>query len=133
MSENEGIKILTEKGLTVESEYVEVDDDNEINYIIGQSIEENKKVKKGTSIKIKIAKEKVNLINVVGLSKDETVKKLQILGLKVKIVEQFSDEVEVCEVISQKIEDGTMVNKGIEVEIVVSKGVDPSTRKIMNI
>ena len=124
LESNIGSEMLTKEGLVIEYEYVETDNEAETNHIISQSIDANTKTKKGSLIKLKVAvsKEQVEVINVVGMTKEEASNKLKGLGLNVNIIEQNSDIVGVGKVISQMTDAGTKVNKGTVIELLVSKG-----------
>ena len=125
MESTAGSELLTKEGFIVEYEYEETENEEEVNHIISQSVDAETKTKKGTLIRIKVAvsKEKVELINVVGMTKEEAIKELENLGLKVSITEQNSDDIEKDKVISQMTEAGSKVNKGTIIELLISKGV----------
>ena len=76
---------------------------------------------------------KVEMIDVVGLTKEEAIKKLESLGLKTSISEEYSEEIEKDKVLSQMTEKGKKLNKGTVVELLVSKGKEekeePKKRK----
>ena len=124
LESNKGSEILAKKGFVIEYEYVETDNEEEINHILEQSIKADTKIEKGSLIKLKVAvsKEKVEVINVVGMTKDEAMDALSNIGLNVNITEQNSDDVLKDIVISQMTKEGTKVNKGTTIEILVSLG-----------
>ena len=124
LESNVGSEMLTKKGFVIEYEYIETENEEDIDHILEQSIEANTKAKEGTLIKLKVAvsKEQVEVINVVGMTKEEAETKLKEIGLNVNITEQNSDTVDTGKVISQIIEAGTKVNKGAVIELLVSKG-----------
>ena len=127
LTSEEATQKINELGLEVQYEYVEVDDETQVGKVLEQSIEENQEVSKGSSITIKVAvsKEKVTMINVVGMNIEEATQKLAELGLQVNVTEQNSDDVEQGIIISQMTPEGEEVNIGITVELLVSLGIEP--------
>ena len=101
----------------------EVTEESKIGKILKQDIK-NKKVRKKKTINLTvgISDEKVELIYVVGLKKEEAIKQLEELGLTVSITEDYNETIEKDKVISQMTEKGTKVNKGTVIEILVSRG-----------
>ena len=101
-------------------------------YVISQNPtyqENHNKVKEGSEVKVVISKgqEKVTVIKVIGMKKDEAVKALESLQLKVEIVEETNKKVEEGYVISQDTEANTEVYAGDTVKIHVSTGVEKAT------
>ena len=124
LTSEEATQKINELGLEVQYEYVEVDDETQVGKVLEQSIEENQEVSKGSSITIKVAvsKEKVTMINVVGMNIEEATQKLAELGLQVNVTEQNSDDVEQGIIISQMTPEGEEVNIGTTVELLISIG-----------
>ena len=124
LTSEEATQKINELGLEVQYEYVEVDDETQVGKVTWQSIEENQEVSKGSSITIKVAvsKEKVTMINVVGMNIEEATQKLAELGLQVNVTEQNSDDVEQGIIISQMTPEGEEVNIGTTVELLISIG-----------
>ena len=124
LTSEEATQKINELGLEVQYEYVEVDDETQVGKVTWQSIEENQEVSKGSSITIKVAvsKEKVTMINVVGMNIEEATQKLAELGLQVNVTEQNSDDVEQGNIISQMTPEGEEVNKNSVIELLVSLG-----------
>ena len=98
-------------------------EESKVGKILSQNFK-NKKIKKDKVVKLTagISDEKVEMIDVVGLTKEEAIKKLESLGLKTSISEEYSEEVEKDKVLSQMTEKGKKLNKGTVVELLVSKG-----------
>ena len=124
LTSEEATQKINELGLEVQYEYEEVDDETQVGKVTWQSIEENQEVSKGSSITIKVAvsKEKVTMINVVGMNIEEATQKLAELGLQVNVTEQNSDDVEQGIIISQMTPEGEEVNKNSVIELLVSLG-----------
>ncbi len=124
LTSEEATQKINELGLEVQYEYEEVDDETQVGKVTWQSIEENQEVSKGSSITIKVAvsKEKVTMINVVGMNIEEATQKLAELGLQVNVTEQNSDDVEQGIIISQMTPEGEEVNIGTTVELLISIG-----------
>ena len=110
----------------VEYEYVETENEEEIGKVLEQSIPENELVNEGTVVTLKVAVsvEKVEVINVIGKTKEEAQKELEELGLLVTFTEKNNEEVEKDIVISQMPEEGEEVNAGATVELLVSIGTE---------
>jgi len=98
-------------------------EESKVGKILSQNIK-NKKIKKDKIVKLTagISNEKVEMIDVVGLTKEEAIKKLESLGLKVSISEEYSEGTEKDKVLSQMTEKGKKINKGTVVELLISKG-----------
>ena len=85
---------------------------------------ENYKIKEKSTVKLKISKgtELVKVPKVTGMEKEEAVKTLEELGLKVEIKEETSKKVEEGYVINQDIAENKEINAGDTITITVSKG-----------
>ena len=85
---------------------------------------ENSKIKEKSTVKLKISKgtELVKVPKVTGMEKEEAVKTLEELGLKVEIKEETSKKVEEGYVINQDIAENKEINAGDTITITVSKG-----------
>ena len=108
----------------VEYEYVETENEEEIGKVLEQSIPENELVNEGTVVTLKVAVsvEKVEVISVIGKTREEAQKELEEIGLLVTFTEQNNEEVEKDVVISQMPEAGEEVNTGATVELLISIG-----------
>lgn len=91
--------------------------------------ENHNKVKEGSEVKVIISKgqEKVTIPKVTGMKKEDAVKALEDLQLKVEIIEENDKKVEEGYVISQETEANTEAYAGDTVKIHVSKGVEKAT------
>ena len=85
---------------------------------------ENSKIKEKSTVKLKISKgtELVKVPKVTGMEKEEAIKTLEDLGLKVEIKEETSKKVEEGYVINQDIAENKEINAGDTVTITVSTG-----------
>ena len=85
---------------------------------------ENSKIKEKSTVKLKISKgtELVKVPKVTGMEKEEAIKTLEDLGLKVEIKEETSKKVEEGYVINQDIAENKEINVGDTVTITVSTG-----------
>lgn len=85
---------------------------------------ENSKIKEKSTVKLKISKgtELVKVPKVTGMEKEEAIKTLEDLGLKVEIKEETSKKVEEGYVINQDISENKEINAGDTVTITVSTG-----------
>ena len=85
---------------------------------------ENSKIKEKSTVKLKISKgtELVKVPKVTGMEKEEAIKALEDLGLKVEIKEETSKKVEEGYVINQDIAENKEINAGDTVTITVSTG-----------
>ena len=124
LTSEEATQKINELGLEAQYEYEEVDDETQVGKVLEQSIQENQEVAKGSSITLKVAvsKEKVTMINVVGMNIEEATQKLSELGLQVNVTEQNSDDVEKGVIISQMTPEGEEVHIGTTVELLISIG-----------
>ncbi len=109
--------------LEFEEEY---SSDVEEGKIISQNPEykENYKIKEKSTVSLKISKgtELVKVPKVTGMEKEEAIKTLEDLGLKVEIKEETSKKVEEGYVINQDIAENKEINAGDTVTITVSTG-----------
>lgn len=85
---------------------------------------ENSKIKEKSTVKLKISKgtELVKVPKVTEMEKEEAIKTLEDLGLKVEIKEETSKKVEEGYVINQDIAENKEINAGDTVTITVSTG-----------
>ena len=85
---------------------------------------ENSKIKEKSTVKLKISKgtELVKVPKVTGMEKEEAIKTLEDLGLKVEIKEETSKKVEEGYVINQDVAENKEINAGDTVTITVSTG-----------
>ena len=85
---------------------------------------ENSKIKEKSTVSLKISKgtELVKVPKVTGMEKEEAIKTLEDLGLKVEIKEETSKKVEEGYVINQDIAENKEINAGDTVTITVSTG-----------
>ncbi|AWS47785.1 Stk1 family PASTA domain-containing Ser/Thr kinase [Streptosporangium sp. 'caverna'] len=83
-----------------------------------------KSVSKGSSVRIYVPMESVEIPNVVNITVDDAKKTLKEAGFKAKVVEQESDLPEGT-VLSQSPEAGSKYQPGITVTLIVSSGAPP--------
>lgn len=104
--------------------------------VISQSIAEGKWVDKGTTVTITVSLgkkiERVQMINVVGMSQNSAQNAISQLGLLYNISTAYSDTDPAGQVISQSVDEGEWVDKGTTVTITISLGKDPSTANTGN-
>ena len=113
---------LEELSLKVKIKEEATDNLDDIGKVFEQDIVD-KEVEKGTLITLKayVSNEKVSMISVVDSNVEEAIKKLEDLGLKVIVKEEYSDK-EAGTVIDQNKDSEDEIFKGSIVEIIVSKG-----------
>ena len=120
----EATALLQQAGLTLAAAQDEevVDDDKLVGKIIGQDPAPGTQTARDTPVRVKvgIAPDKVNVIDVVGQTKNTAKSNLEAIGLVVKVVEIDSTE-QKDKVVSQDPKGGTKLNKGATVTINVSK------------
>ena len=94
------------------------------NEVLRQTPADGTLAKKGSVIELVVSggKEKVFLIDVTGMEKEEGERRLKDIGLNVSVEEKESKEVAPGYIISQSIPEGEQAEKGSTVTIVVSKG-----------
>ena len=136
---NQDVKLPNFVGMTKEEAQKEADKikvklefeeefsaDVEEGKVISQDPEfkENSKIKEKSTVKLKISKgtELVKVPKVTGMEKEEAIKTLEDLGLKVEIKEETSKKVEEGYVINQDISENKEINAGDTVTITVSTG-----------
>lgn len=114
---------LQDLGLVVKIVY-ENDDSVPENTVIGQSIDKNADVKRGSEITITISSKEdlVKVANVVGKTRDEAVKALEEAGFEVKVIENHDANVPKGKVISQTPAGDSSQKKGTAITVYVSKG-----------
>lgn len=126
MTREEAEQTTKDLNLKLEVKSEEYDENVEAGKIISQDPQyiENYKVKEKSTITVVVSKgqEIVTVPKVKGMKKDEAVKALEDLGLKVEIVEETSKTVEEGYVIEQDVQENTEVNAGSTVKITVSTG-----------
>ena len=124
LTSEEATQKINDLGLEVQYEYEEVDDETQVGKVLEQSIQENQEIVKGSTVTIKVAvsKQKVVMINVVGMNIEEAIQQLAGIGLQANVTEQYSNDVPQGIVISQMTSEGEEVNLGITIELLVSKG-----------
>lgn len=101
-------------------------DDILSNEIISQNIKPGENVNNGTVIEVVVSTgPKITIPNIKNLSVIEATKKMEDLGLKVKIKKTtFSLKVKKDYIINQYIKEGQKVDRGSEIEVEVSKGAE---------
>ena len=108
----------------------EKESDEEKGTVIGQDPAAGTKAEEGTTVSIVISKgkeekkeEKLEVPNIIGLTRESAIAQLQAAGLKVgTITEEESDQYEKGVVMWQEYGAGTKVDKGTTISIKVSKG-----------
>ena len=126
LTSEEATQKIDELGLEIQYEYEEVDDETQIGKVLGQSIQENQEVAKGTTVTIKVAvsRQKVTMINVVGMNINDAIQQLTSMGLLINATGQYSNDVEKDIIISQMTLEGEEVNLGTTIEVMVSLGAE---------
>ena len=127
-TQEEAVELLLDAELDYKVEEVE-DDSEEVGMVLRQTPEEGAKVDKGTVITlyVNVAGETVEMPDVKGLSLENARKQLEDLGLKVKVVNEFSDTVDENDVIKTSPKKGEDVKLGATVTLTVSKGEETKT------
>ena len=115
-------KKLEELSLKVEIEEEVTDNLDDIGKVFEQDIVDEE-VEEGTLVTLRtyVSHEKVEMISVVESNVEEATKKLEELGLKVIVKEEYSEQA-AGTIIKQNIPANDEVSQGSVVEIVVSKG-----------
>lgn len=118
---------IQEKGLDLEIEKEEYNNEYAAGYIISQTptYSDNYNIKMGTKIKVIVSKgiEQAIVPKVVGMTEEEAIKSLENAKLKYEKVEEENKKVEAGYVISQETEPETQVFAGDTVIIHISIGV----------
>ncbi len=125
-------KKLEEMSLKVRIDEESTDNLDDVGKIFEQDVAD-KEVEKGTLITLKayVSNEKVKMISVIGSNVEEAVQRLEELGLKVMVKEEFSDQpIEI--VTKQNVEADKEISKGSLVEITMSKGQEEDTGENSN-
>ena len=130
-TEAEAQKIVGDLGLKLEEGTPQASSTVEEGKIISQEppFEDNKKIKKGSTIKIILSKgpETAEMPSFVGEMLDSVKEKANEIGLLLDISETYSDDVEEGKVISQDVRAGKEVKSGDTIKLVVSKGPEKTT------
>lgn len=123
MSEDEAMRILTDKKLVPEFDYAFSDDVDEGD-VISTDPEAGTTIEEGKTVTVIICKgtKKVEVPKLVGIDKNEAENLLSEAGLVGKATSDYSSEYGEGIVISQKTPAGNKTEKGSTVEYVVSKG-----------
>ena len=113
---------LAKKDLNIEKKEKIVESEDESGVVINQSKKEGTKVKKNTKIKVTIGvlDNTYKVPNFIGLSESEAKVKLNELGVKYQIEEEYTNE-EAGKVIKQSIEKYTKANKNQTIIITLGK------------
>ena len=132
-NQKEAMEILEKLSLKVKIEESETEEEEKVGIVFEQK-PVDKKVKKNSEviIKVYISKEKVEMVPVVGDTLEDATKKLEAIGVAIKVIEKSSDTVEKGKVISQEVEDGKDVSKGSTVTITVSTGKEEEKKQEQN-
>ena len=122
------------EGLSLEVEIEEETTDNldDVGKVFEQDVVDEE-VEEGTivTLKIYVSNEKVEMISVIESNVEEATKKLEELGLKVIVKEEYSEQA-AGTIIKQNIPVNDEVSQGSVVEIVVSKGPEEETSQEEN-
>ena len=117
------------EGLSLEVEIEEETTDNldDVGKVFEQDVVDEE-VEEGTIVTLKtyVSNEKVEMISVIESNVEEATKKLEELGLKVIVKEEYSEQA-AGTIIKQNIPVNDEVSQGSVVEIVVSKGPEEET------
>ena len=140
LSKEEAQKNIEDAKLNFEIEKEEYNKDVPEGYVISQKVDgdlgdftttpsSDKKVKEGSKIKVIVSKgqEKVTVPKVVGMEKEEAIKALENIKLKVEVIEEASKKVQKGYVISQETEANTEICAGDTIKIHVSTGTEKAT------
>ena len=131
MEQNEAQSKVKELKLKYEKKSEEYNKDIPAGCIISQdpSYIENYKVKEGSTIKVVISlgKNVVKMPKAVGLSQSEAESKLNEVGLKIEIEEEYNNKVEAGYVIEQSVKENEEIDSGETVTLKVSKGIEKVT------
>lgn len=140
LSKEEAQKNIEDAKLNFEIEKEEYNKDVPEGYVISQKVDgdlgdftttpsSDKKVKEGSKIKVIVSKgqEKVTVPKVVGMEKEEAIKALEDIKLKVEVIEEASKKVQKGYVISQETEANTEIFAGDTIKIHVSTGTEKAT------
>ena len=113
---------LKELGLQIEK-IEEYSDEVEAGVVISQEDEQNKKVAKGSTVKIHVSKgiEKVTVPSVEGKPSEEAMQTLEDLGLTVVTVTEENNSKENDIVLKQSIEAGESIEKGSSIKLTINK------------
>ena len=122
LTKDEAIAALEDKNLLYEIEEKE-DKDVEAGIVISQSIEKDKEVYAGETVKIIVSKEieKVNVPSLIGKTEEEAKKEIENAKLKLKTVLTAEDKTKNDgTVIKQSLEAGTEIEKDTEITITIN-------------
>lgn len=100
--------------------------------IISQSLTAGTEVRTSEAISLVISDgpKQVEVPDLIYLTQEDAVNRLEALGLKAEIGTAYSSSVQKGNVISQKTSQGTVVEEGTKIQIVISKGVEPKTETV---
>lgn len=109
--------------------------DVEPGYITAQTPEADKKVRKGTTIKLSIAynDDSVKVEGVLGLSSDDAEQKLKAAGFTVKIIAQYQKGIDAGTVYDSNPTDGSYAEKGSLVTLYVSTDKNPDALTVLGV
>ena len=131
MEQNEAQSKVKELKLKYEKKSEEYNKDIPAGCIISQdpAYIENYKVKEGSTITVVISlgKNVVKMPKAVGLSQSEAESKLNEVGLKIEIEEEYNNKVEAGYVIEQSVKENEEIDSGETVTLKVSKGIEKVT------
>ena len=82
------------------------------------------------SLVISDGPKQIEVPDLIYLTQEDAVNRLEALGLKAEIGTAYSSSVQKGNVISQKTSQGTVVEEGTKIQIVISKGVEPKTETV---
>ena len=134
MSEDEAMRILTDKKLVPEFDYA-FSDDVEEGEVISTDPEVGTAIEEGKTVTVLISKgtKKVSVPKLIGKGKGEAENLLAEAGLTGKATSEYSSEFGEGIVMSQNTEEGKKVEKGTTVEYVVSKGPKVEVTAVPNL
>lgn len=121
---------LAKKDLNISKKEKIVESEDENGIIIKQSKKEGTKVKKNTKIKVVIGvlDNTYKVPNLIGLDENEAINRLNELGVKYQIEEEYSND-EVGRVMKQSIDKYTKANKKQTMIITIGKELKNNTEK----
>ena len=124
-TEERAVALLEQSRLTAEVEQA-FNDSVAPGLVVSQSPAANSEVNEGTVVTIRISKGPENPVmpEVVGITVDNARAQLELLGVDVEEIEQWSETVAAGIVMGQEPPPETLVESGSTVRLIVSKGVD---------
>lgn len=132
LTDSQAVTKLEESGLVVQHDY-DYSDEIEEGRVIETNPSRDTSVVKGDTVTVIVSNgpeiKKVKVPDILGLTEEEAVKKLEEAGLKKgEVIQDYSDTYEEGQVMSQNTEKGKEIDSGTAIDFVISLGsgtVDP--------